>query len=219
MNNVTCVTVNFNTPHLIKKAIKTFNKFYNINIVLIDNASKDASCCIELQQEFDNITLILNNKNIGHGPALHQGILIAETDYIFTLDSDTETCNGGFIEKMLLKFEEQQNMYAVGWMRYVNENGISGNHLKNKLLTPYIHPYASLIDCKKYLMLPKFENKGAPCTNNMRCAFNAGYSFFDFPIDKYITHLIAGTRRMLNGNWIGKNEDLKEWDKNASYRL
>lgn len=220
-NKITCIIVNHNTAHLAKTAISTFRKFYSIHIVLIDNASQPD--CVEeledLQQEFNNITLIKNTENVGHGPAMHQAILLAETPYIFTLDSDTETFKCVFLEKMLLKFDEQENLYAIGWQRHVNANGISGDYSINKNLTPYIHPYAMLIERAKYLTLPQFANTGAPCTLNMQMAYQVGYTFYDFPIDKYIKHLIAGTRRLYKGRWNPGNSQIGKWKKDAKYRI
>lgn len=213
IKTVTCVIVNHNTSQLTEKALQTFCKFYDIQMILIDNNSQQIDTCYKLKQDFDNVTLLLNNKNLGHGPALHQGILLAQTEYVFTLDSDTETVKGGFLEEML-----EKNAYAVGWLRYVNSNGISGNYEQNKSLTPYIHPHAMLLDREKYLTLPKFTNTGSPCNLNMHAVYNKGYKVFDFPINQYIKHLIAGTRRMYGGKWYS-NEMPQEWKKNAKYKI
>jgi len=219
---ITCVIVNFKTKNLTEKCIETFRKFYSHPIILIDNNSADDSTefCKNAFTKYNDITLLLNNKNIGHGPAMHQAILLATTPYIFTLDSDTETLQGTFLESMLLEFDKQENLYAIGWRRYVNCDGVSGDEKQNKNLTPYIHPYAMLIDRAKYLTLPKFEDHGAPCRSNMYAAFKANYTLSDFNLKPYIKHCIAGTRRMYNGYWHPKETDKpSEWKEKATYPI
>jgi glycosyltransferase involved in cell wall biosynthesis len=217
---ITCVIVNFKTKHLTEKAVETFRKFYTYPIVLIDNNSADESTefCKNAFTKYTDVTLLLNNKNIGHGPAMHQAILLANTPYIFTLDSDTEILQGGFLEAMLNEFDKQSNLYAIGWKRYVNCNGVSGDPQQSNNLTPYIHPYAMLISKAKYLTLPQFEYHGAPCKDNMYAAHQANYGLIDFKLTPYIKHWIAGTRRLFNGKWDSVDPPIV-WNEKASYPI
>lgn len=219
---ITCVLVNYKTKHLTEKALSTFRKFYSYPVILVDNNSGDESTefCKNAVTVYDDITVLLNNKNIGHGQALHHGILLAATPYVFTLDSDTETLQGGWIEQMLQKLQETENSYAIGWERWVNLDGVSG--IKNgKNLTPYIHPYAMLLEKAKYLTLPTFAMHGAPCVYNMREANVRKYALIDFNLAPYIKHLIAGTRRMYNGHWYDgdSNYPFVEWDEKKTYPI
>jgi len=219
---ITCVLVNFKTKHLTEKALETFRKFYAYPLVLVDNHSDDESTefCKNVGSCYNDITVILNNKNIAHGPALHQGTMLATTDYVFTLDSDTETLQGGWIEQMLQKLQATENSYAIGWERYVNLDGVSGiKHGHN--LTPYIHPYAMLFERAKYLTLPTFANHGAPCVFNMYEAHKRGYALIDFNLQPYIKHLIAGTRRMYKGHWYDGDSNFQytPWDAKKTYPI
>jgi len=219
---ITCIIVNFKTKHLTEKALETFRKFYAYPVVLIDNHSDDESTefCKNAGTVYNDITVLLNNKNIGHGPAMHYGTLLATTEYVFTLDSDTETLQGGFLEQMLQRLQETENSYAIGWERWVNLDGVSG--IKNgQNLTPYIHPYAMLFEKAKYLTLPTFAMHGAPCVYNMYEANRKQYALLDFNLALYIKHLVAGTRRLYKGHWYDgdTNFPYTEWDAKKTYPI
>jgi len=221
-NKLTCIIVNYKTEKLTKAAVKSFVEFYpDVTLILIDNHSRDKSTIFveNFAKENEQVQCVVNSKNIGHGPALHQGIMIANTDYVFTLDSDTEILQGGFLQQMLLQYQKQERLYAVGWLRYVNCGGVSGKK-RNTKLYPYVHPYASIIDRQFYQYLPKFENRGAPCTRNMIAAAKAGLSFYDFDLEPYIKHWVAGTRRMFKGKWNPKEDERKlAWIEDRSYPI
>jgi glycosyltransferase involved in cell wall biosynthesis len=221
MDNITVIIVNYNTAKLTKQCYDSLRSFYpNISTILVDNNSTDNSIEWMNKQSNINTTVLLNTKNVGHGPAMHQAILLATTHYVFTLDSDTKILQAGLLEAMLSEFNKQENLYAIGWKRYVNCDGVSGDPKQNKNLTPYIHPYAMLFEKAKYLTLPQFEDSGAPCRSNMYAAFIAGYTLSDFNLKPYIKHYIAGTRRMYNGYWHPKETDKPgEWRENASYPI
>ena len=64
------------------------------------------------------------------------------------------------------------------------------------------------------------ENSGAPCVANARSALAQGFELKDFPIQKYVKHLEAGTRRMFGGNWRpGVTVKAKTWRENEHYPI
>jgi glycosyltransferase involved in cell wall biosynthesis len=193
--DVTVITVNFKTPKLIEECISSFKLIYpDLRYIVIDNGGCDES--LEILEAIESIELIENFENIGHGPALHQGILLSTTKYVFTLDSDTEVFWGGFIELMLEMFESDPALFATGWLRHVNASGVAG-----KSGYPYIHPCASLVDREKYLAVPPYTHAGAPAVQTMIEAIMEGYHLRDFPVFEYIDHKVAGTRGMFGGRW------------------
>ena len=226
---VTAIIVNFKTKDLTRQAFKSLRSYYpNLHIVLVDNCSNDESTewCKAIVRKDHDTTLIINSSNIGHGPAMHKAIKKISTPYVFTLDSDCLVHKGGFLELMLAEFKKNPKLYAIGWRRIVDKiTGVPSEwHIDkppSSKFIPYIHPAAAVYDRKKYLLLEPFFNHGAPCLNNMRTAVQKGYDLQAFPILKeYITHLIAGTRRMYAGRWNPKtSEKPRAWHKNTTYPI
>jgi len=163
----------------------------------------------------DHITHIENAKNKFHGPAMNQGIRAAGTPYVFTLDSDTKVLKGGFLELMLKQFQDDPLLFALGWLRYTNAQGIASPKQELKRGMKYVHPYAALMDRKKFLRLPaRFLPAGAPSTKVMWMADKKGYHLESFPIKKYIWHKIAGTRGLFDGVYLPKtNMKPGKWRK------
>lgn len=201
-DQATVVCVNFKTPDLTRDCISSLRQFYpNVKIILIDNGGCDASLKMARQLgEMYDLTVIENRDNIGHGPALNQGIHLATTPYVFTLDSDTRTEKGGFIEEMIGKFKADASLFALGWLRYTGESGVATPKQELKRGMKYVHPYACMLDREKYLGLSTgFIHSGAPAAALMSVAGEAGYGLEDFPVDEYIWHKVAGTRGCFRG--------------------
>lgn len=224
---ITTIVVSFNTKHLLKNCLTTFNQFYpDVSVIIIENASQDGSA--QFAQEFaatrEKTTVVVNETNRGHGPGMHQAIAQVETPYFFTLDTDCVCNQGGFLERMLAQLKAG-NLYATGWLRWVNRSGIAtrkkvASDESEKGLVPYVHPCAALFDREKYLTLPPFTYTGSPCTNNSWAARARGYKVEAFPIFDYLTHLVAGTRRLYGGRWNPKDyEKPREWTEKAKYAI
>ena len=207
ISNVDCIIVNYKTYDLTKEAVESFAAHYPVvSLILIDNGSQDDSTLFLRSFAQDHhTTLIVNDSNIGHGPAMHQGILLSDKDFIFTLDSDCIVIEGGFIELMLEVFDSDPFLYATGKLLWTNVNGVSYPNQSSpqvrKVGIPYIHPFASMIRRSKYFQLPPFRHSGAPAIINMRVAFERRVHVQDFPIYDYIQHRGSGTRRKFGGTW------------------
>lgn len=205
---VTAIIVSFNTAVLTQDAVATLRQAYpDLQIILIDNGSLDGTKVLlpQLAEKYQ-VRLVYNSTNVGHGPALHQGIVMASTPYVLTFDSDCTVHKGGFIEAMLARFARDPVLYAVGWLRFVDRH--SGVPLEWHLTHPpasqfcrYTHPSCALIDRAKYLTLPPAIHHGAPLLENMRGAVDAGLHLEDFLVSAYVEHLTAGTRRIYGGKW------------------
>jgi glycosyltransferase involved in cell wall biosynthesis len=226
-NQITTIVVSFNTEHLLRDCLTTFNQFYpDVPLIVVDNASQDGSA--QFAQEFaaerEKTTVVVNETNRGHGPAMHQAIIQTETPYFFTLDTDCIVNLGGFLQAMLTQLKAS-DLYATGWLRWVNRTGVATrkqvvSEEAKKSLTPYIHPCAALFDRQKYLTLPPFSHTGSPCTTNFWEARARGYRVEAFPIFEYVTHLVAGTRRLYGGRWNPKDdEEPNEWNERAQYAI
>lgn len=217
-DRVTVVTVNFKTPKLLRVAVTSLLSHYpNIPYVIVDNGGcKDS---LRMAREFakrDNITAIENPKNKYHGPGMNQGIRASSTPYVFTLDSDTRVDKGGFLELMLSEFEQDERLFALGWLRYVGPQGVASPKQRLKRGKPYVHPYACLLDRGKFLSLKaRFLPAGAPSVAVMHEAVNhKGYHLKSFPIDQYIWHMVSGTRGRFGGEFLPRTDQaMTRWRK------
>lgn len=204
--DITAITVNFKTPEMTELCFRSFRSFYpKVPYVLVDNGGcKESHLLMELLVKEPGVKVVMHDENIGHGPALHYAIWSygpVETRYAFLLDSDTSTKEGGFLELMLRRFELEPSLFALGWLRYVDENGVAYPNQDQKIGNRYVHPSAMLFGRAKYDELEPFVNTGAPAVRLMKSAIRNGYRLESFPIGDYIDHKIAGTRGMYGGSW------------------
>ncbi len=191
-DKIRIVVINFQTPDLLKTAIESFRKFYlKSKITIVDNGSKDNSReFIEgIRQGFpDNIETLLLDKNIYHGPAMNYALNKIKEDYVFFLDSDTETRQGGFLESMFAELESLETIYGIGRQITVNKRGFLAE-TGNTILTPaYMMIRRSL-----YSYFPPFEHHGQPVMKNFVAAQKRGYKIKSFPIEDFIDHRWRGT--------------------------
>ena len=215
--SVTAVIINFNTRDLTRRAILSLHRYYSgLPLLIIDNGSRreDAEALGELNHRSASpTTLLLNRRNVHHGPAMDQAIRRIGSPYALFLDSDCEITRPGFIEAMAGLLEERPENYAVGHRIYMNKRGFDvpgpGGAFE------YIRPYCMMIKRQLYLELPPFRRHGAPCLENMRTATGRGYALIDFPVGAYVNHEGRGTagkfgyrlgfRGRINHllNWVG----------------
>ncbi len=192
---VTAVVVHFRTPDLLRRAVSSIRTHYpDLPLLLIDNGSGDQSPDLlrGLQTESPETTgIILNDRNLHHGPAMDQALHRVTTPYVFFLDSDAELTRGGILEAMFSAAAQDTRHYAVGKKIFMNKRGFDVSDRPGA--TPYIRPICMLIHRERYFLLPPFERHGAPCLRNMKAAISAGYSLISFPVDEYMHHRGRGT--------------------------
>lgn len=205
IKDVTVVVVNYKTLELTRQCLDSFRRFYpKVQLIIIDNGSNDESTEYVKNCRDDYTTIVLRDTNAGHGGALHQASELCKTRYLFTLDSDTITHRGGFIEAMLGEFANGKNVYAVGYECETNTDGYNtytGEGVR------YIHPFAAMYDMWIYHALRPFLHHGAPCIENMIDANVQQLGLVCFPIEKYVQHLEGGTSKRVGG-----------WSKNVVER-
>lgn len=187
----TCaVVVNFQTPDLLKAAVRSFKSFYpRVPLVIVDNGSRDSSRLMveSLCSEYERVTCEYKKSNMGHGPAMHGVIARAEYEFYFFLDSDTITREGGFLEEMLDEFADPE-VYGVGQVVPMNKRGFYDPKGAPALVAAYM-----LIREPIYRTLSPFEHHGAPVRKNFMEASRRNLKLKDYPIQTYIDHLHRGT--------------------------
>lgn len=189
--NVCVVIVNYQTPDLLETAVESFRKFYPaVSLLIADNGSHDHSRAIIAKLAADHQTCtrtVFLEKNIFHGPAMHETMMTVDRDFVFFLDSDTETRQGGFLEKMSAELASEK-VYGVGRIDTVNNRGFHSDNGTPIILSPYM-----MLRRKSYHELPPFEHRGMPTLKNFAAAQRQGYVLKSFPVEKYIIHFGRGT--------------------------
>lgn len=108
MNNplVSVVIVNYNAGQFLQSCIRSL-KTYGIKemeIVVVDNHSTDNSLSM-VEQDYQDVIIIRNSKNLGFPAANNQGFSIASGKYIFMLNPDAEVTPNAI--QNMLDFMEQ----------------------------------------------------------------------------------------------------------------
>ena len=90
---VSVVIVNYNGKEYIKRCIEAVRRssYVNIEIIIVDNGSKDGSIKVldKFRSNNRQIKLILLNKNCGPAYARDRGVSETKGDYLAFLDNDT----------------------------------------------------------------------------------------------------------------------------------
>ena len=190
IDDVTAIIVNFRTLAETRTCLTTLRAAYpSIRVVVVDNGSADESTEFlrRLEREDERLRVAFNETNVFHGPALDQGMRAAETDLVFLLDSDCEIRGGGFLERLVEAFSKDPLLYAIGKRGYANRYGY-GPISRRERWTYYVHPFAAMIERRKYFTLPPFIHHGAPLYRNMWGATKAGYHLRHVTIEDHVTH-------------------------------
>ena len=125
--DVSIIIVTYNSENYILKCIDSIKKYknaLNYEIIIIDNASQDATIR-KLESEYKDLTIVNNDKNLGFAKACNQGLTLSNSKYIFFLNPDTILINN--VHQILFNYMESpeaKNVWCCGAQLY-NEN----NHL------------------------------------------------------------------------------------------
>jgi len=192
---IAAVIINFRTPDLLKRAVRSLRQYYPaLHLFLIDNGSGDQSASMirELQaQSSENTEIVLNDRNLHHGPAMDQALRFLGIPYVLFIDSDCEILRGGFLELMVGIIEEKAENYIVGKQVFMNKRGFDTK--AGRRVFQYIRPICMLVRREAYLNLPPFRRHGTPCLSNMQAAVQNGWKLIDFPVEEYVHHEGRGT--------------------------
>ena len=101
-NRVSVVVVKYNSSSMISECLKSLNNNDSScqEIIVIDNASSDQETTRQLKGKFSDVKFIANQRNIGYGAAVNQGVRLASADYIFFMNPDMVVPEGT-IEKLI----------------------------------------------------------------------------------------------------------------------
>lgn len=121
---ISIIIPSWNTKKLLRKCLRSIyeirNKRYEIEIIVVDNASTDGSPEM-VEKEFPGVTLIKNRRNLGFGAANNQGMKKARGNYFLLLNSDTIVKNKAPI-KIAQFLDQNPKVGAVG-CKLLNQDG------------------------------------------------------------------------------------------------
>lgn len=192
--DVTVLITHFQTPDLLDAAVDTFRAHYPaVQVLVVDNGSRGNSPrrldALE-ERHGDAVRVHRLDENCYHGPAMHLAVRrLINTQYVFALDSDTETRRAGFLESMVDALDSDPTHYAAGRVLRVSRRGfVSDDGPVQVCWVPY-----KLFDRSLYLTLPPFEHHGTPNLRNCEAAVQRGLRLIEYPIEEYVHHVGQGT--------------------------
>lgn len=129
---VSVITPVYNAERYLRKTLDSvFQQTYkNIEIVLVDDCSKDNSAAIiaDLKEEHQEIVYHLQKTNMGAGVARNKALELARGRYVAFLDSD-DLWLPEKIERQLKLMQEKDCPFAYAAIEMMDEHG---NQLKGK---------------------------------------------------------------------------------------
>ena len=150
---VSVVTPNYNGEKFLKTFFESLNNDCELigEVIIVDNGSTDGSREYIKNNSFNfPVKLIENSKNVGFSPAVNQGILEAQYEYIFSLNNDTEVKKGSIralvdlissdeeifsVQAKMLQYDNKELIDDVGdeynllaWTKKTGENHASSEY-------------------------------------------------------------------------------------------
>lgn len=196
---ITALTVNYNTPDLLNRMVKSFRQFYDIELVIVDGSDANYMPVTKVNlKRQKNIRLYQLGYNIHHGAGLCYGMERIDTEKVLFIDSDVLFLKHGFLEDLNTFLSPKQ--YGVGDIQIVDEKGMNvPQGIK------YLHPALCLINTSVFWQFKLPINHGAPMIESMKDIHGKGLSDEllvhrdwvnnDFKNDekKYLAHNWQGT--------------------------
>ena len=112
---VSIVTPNYNGEKFLKTFFESLNNDSELigEVIIVDNGSTDGSREFIKGNSFNfPVKLIENKENLGFSPAVNQGIMESECEYIFSLNNDTEIRKGS-IRAMADLMSSDDSIFSV----------------------------------------------------------------------------------------------------------
>lgn len=124
VSDISIIIVTWNTASLLKECLNSVTKsLQNVGrgeLILVDNNSSDNSALF-VEQNYPQICLIKNDKNLGFSKANNKGIEISTGRYILLLNSDT-ILNENVLPDLIRFMDEHPNAGACG-VRLLSPDG------------------------------------------------------------------------------------------------
>lgn len=117
------VIVNYNVYHFLELCLKSVEKAcgdISVEIIVVDNDSKDNSCAL-ISKNFPKVRLLANKINVGFSTANNQGVAVANGTYVLILNPDTVVGESTF--KDLFKFSKKKSKLGAVGVQLIDGTG------------------------------------------------------------------------------------------------
>lgn len=139
------IIVNYNVKYYIEQCLRSI--FTSVSaagleaeVFIVDNASVDHS--VEYlqgqfpKQDYPNLHIIANARNVGFSRANNQAVRLAKGDYVLFINPDTLIAENTLGE--CLRFAEQQQDFGALGVKMLSENGSFSKESRRGLPTPWV---------------------------------------------------------------------------------
>jgi GT2 family glycosyltransferase len=114
------IIVNYKTPDLTIRCIKSIPIDSKIEVIVVDNDSNDGSI-EQISSKFDNIKILKSTYNSGFGRANNLGVKNANGEYILLLNSDMLLLPNNNLQDCINQFYKDTNIGVLG-CKLLNED-------------------------------------------------------------------------------------------------
>lgn len=121
--DLSIIIVNYNVKDLLRKCLNSifdFQKDLSFEVLVIDNNSEDRSTRM-LKEDFGQVKLLENKRNVGFSVACNQGIKKSRGRYILLLNPDTEFTSGGI--NKIVEFMDAHPQVGVCGPKMIDSEG------------------------------------------------------------------------------------------------
>lgn len=109
---VSVIILNWNGRHFLKRCLQSLfaQTFQDFQVVLVDNGSEDGSVSF-LEKHFPQVRILTNQENRGFAAANNQAIRATDSEFIATLNNDTEV-EPNWLEELVRAIETDERVGA-----------------------------------------------------------------------------------------------------------
>lgn len=153
---ISILIVNYNVEYFLYQCLDSLKRAVkNIDheIIVVDNNSIDQSV-IMLQENFPDVHLIRNKKNVGYSKANNQALEVAQGEYVLLLNPDT-IVSEDTISKCLAYFEKNDKTCGLG-IKMVDGSGQFLPESKRSFPTPAVAFYKLFGLAEQFPMSKRF---------------------------------------------------------------
>ncbi len=132
MTDISVIIVTWNSSAEIIDCVRSVTaaaKGLNLELIIIDNSSKDDSFALANKIDFPKLTTEQNSENLGYTKAVNQGINLAKGKYVLLLNPDTVLKESSIHE--MLHFMENNPPYGACAPKMMNPDGTLQYSVRN----------------------------------------------------------------------------------------
>ena len=132
MTDISVIIVTWNSSAEIIDCVGSVTaaaKGINLELIIIDNSSKDDSFALANKIDFPKLTTVQNSENLGYTKAVNQGINLAKGKYVLLLNPDTVLKESSIHE--MLNFMENNPPYGACAPKMMNPDGTLQYSVRN----------------------------------------------------------------------------------------